>query len=108
MAVKHITLVKVEIAQSALSTLIECEEVPAVAKASLRAAIATIKSLTPHQVVASDHTPVEYDRGMIGCRCGFCPPKRPARGSMWMAPYNSHLARLGLPRNNAPIVKHGI
>lgn len=96
------SITKVEIAEMALRDLLRAELSDA-DRASLTAAMATVQSLAPN-VSAADHLPVfttaaNGDQRVVGCSCSFVPKARPQRGSMMMSPFNTHLAKIGVPRN---------
>ena len=96
------TITKVEIAEMARRDLLRAD-LSATDRASLDQAMATVSGLRPN-VNAADHMPVyttarNGDKNVIGCSCGEVPAKRPARSSMMQAPFNSHLAKVGVPRD---------
>lgn len=104
MPAKHLTLAKVEIAEIALRELLECADLDPAYQAGLTSALGQVISLRPNSADPAAHTPVVWEPGIYGCTCGFRPNERPSRASMMMSPYHSHLAKIGLPRTNAPIV----
>lgn len=104
MPAKRLTLAKVEMAEYALRELLECVDLDPAYHPGLSAALIQVDSLRPRNADPAAHTPVLWDPGIYGCACGFRPAERPGRISMMMAPYNSHLAKIGLPRPNAPVV----
>jgi hypothetical protein len=104
MATKKITLAKVDMARFALRELMACADVPPSRRTDLAAALAAVESLAPTGVNPADHTPLVYAPGIFGCRCGFRPDRQPSRASTMFSPYNSHLAKIGCPRTNAPII----
>jgi hypothetical protein len=104
MPAKKITLAKVEMARFALKELMACVDVPPDRRAELARALAVANSLAPTGANMADHSPVLYAPGIIGCKCGFRPAKFPGRASTMMSPYHSHLAKIGCPRSNAPVL----
>lgn len=104
MAKKHLTLAKVEMAEFAIAQLLECDDFPAGKRAPLIATAGLLESLRPQKADPAAHTPVAYAPGIFGCSCGARPAERATRGSMTMAYYHGHLAKLGLPRTNAPVI----
>lgn len=99
-----VTLRKVEMAEYALDDLLACADLGPADRDRLAAARAFVTTLRPAAPPAADHTPVAWDRGIIGCACGYRPDKVPARISMMMAPYHAHIAKLGVPRTDAPVI----
>ena len=105
---KHISLNKVEMAELTLQGLIECDDLTPGQRQGLESALTLVRGLRPSDADSAEHLPVLWEPGFIGCTCGFKPEHRPSRGSMMMAPYHSHLARLNLPRSNVqPIYGFG-
>ena len=100
---KKITLTKVEFAEFGLRELLDSEDVDPLRRAELERSLALVTSLRPTPA-AGTHTPVAYDRGIIGCSCGFRPDHPAARISTMLGAYHSHLAKLGLPRTSAPVI----
>ena len=101
----QITIRKVEMAEAVLDDLLACP-MDDKTRASLAAARDLVHSLRPTPAPGA-HDPVAYEPWLIGCSCGFRPDARPARASMSMAPYNSHLARAGLPRDDGRQITYG-
>lgn len=96
------TINKVEIAEMALRDLLRADLSDA-DRAVLDQALATVNGLRPN-VNKADHLPVyttarNGDKNVVGCSCGEVPAKRPARSSMMLAPFNTHLAKVGVPRD---------
>jgi len=104
MATKKITLAKVEMAQFALKELLLCVDLDAGARSGLLAALSLVDSLTPTGAKMADHTPVLYAPRLIGCKCGFRPASPASSVHAWMSSYHSHLAKIGCPRSNAPVL----
>lgn len=104
MARKSITLAKVEMAEFALGQLLECEDLPAGKRAVLASTKTLVASLRPGNANPADHTPIAYAPGIFGCKCGFRPAKPAGRISTMFGAYHSHLAKIGVPRNDAPVI----
>lgn len=69
-------------------------------------AVAAVKSLRP-DVDASAHKPVRGeaangDKFTVVCTCGWVPSSAPARNSMAMASFNTHLNVVGVRRDYGP------
>ena len=104
MAAKSVTLRKVEVLEWAIGELLACDDLAPAQRAGLEQAAGLARSLRPSATPAAAHTPVAYDRGVVGCSCGYRPERPAARASTILSAYRSHLAKLGIPRTSAPVI----
>lgn len=105
MSTKRLTLAKVEMTEYAIGELLACADLDPARRPLLEQALAQVSGLrSSWSADPAAHTPVMWDRGILGCACGFRPANPAARASMMMAAYHSHLAQIGLPRTDAPVV----
>ena len=99
-----ITLRKVEIAEFGLDDLLACTDLSPATRRELEAARAAVTSLRPTAPPAGAHTPVAWAPGIVGCSCGFRPKAPASRISTMFGAYHTHLAALGIPRHDAPVI----